>query len=177
MSEGQDNSLESILFPGTIDAQDATSRSHLLEQYKLLVQTSETLVARRQTVNTFFLSMNSLLLAASGIFVKEGMSERLSGFVLLALAITGLVLCVAWRRLVRSYQQLNAGKFEIIHLLEKHLPAAIFKAEWHALGAGKDKSKYNPFTKTEAAIPVIFGGLYVAIVVLGILIVMGVISQ
>jgi hypothetical protein len=161
MSEEQKSGLESVLFPSGIDEQN---RSALLEQYKLLVQTSETLVGRRQTVNTFFLSINSLLLAAIGLFAKEGIPGPLTGFGVLALGIAGLVLCVAWRRLVHSYRQLNAGKFEVIHLLEKHLPASVFKAEWEALGAGRDKGKYQPFTRTEAAIPWVFGILYVVAV-------------
>ena len=37
--------------------------SALLEQYKLFVGTSESLVSRRQQVNTFFLAVNSILLA------------------------------------------------------------------------------------------------------------------
>ena len=37
--------------------------SALLEQYKLLLGTSESSVSRRQLVNSFFLSVNSILLA------------------------------------------------------------------------------------------------------------------
>lgn len=42
----------------------------LLEQYKLLVGTSEALVVRRQNVNTFFLSVNSILLAGEGLLLR-----------------------------------------------------------------------------------------------------------
>ena len=177
MSEEQKTRLESVLFPSGVEAQDVKSRSDLLEQYKLLVQTSETLLGRRQAVNTFFLSINSLLLVAVSIFAKEGISIQFGGYGVLALGIAGLVLCVAWRRLVHSYRQLNAGKFEVIHLLEKYLPASVFTAEWKALGAGQDKAKYNPFTKTEAAIPIIFFCLYVGAVALGALAVVGVTAK
>lgn len=37
----------------------------LLTQYRLFVETSEALVVRRQGVNAFFLSVNSLVLAAA----------------------------------------------------------------------------------------------------------------
>ena len=149
--------LKSILFPKGSELDQDNSQSHLLEQYKLLVQTSETLVARRQTVNTFFLSINSLLLSVMGIFAREWLSAHMGGLGLVALGIAGVVLCIAWRRLVISYRQLNAGKFKVIQLLEKHLPACIFEAEWESLGRGKDKKKYHPFTKTEVYIPVVFG--------------------
>ena len=75
--------------------------------------------------------------------------------------------------MVTSFRQLNTAKFEIIHLLEQHLPAAVFKAEWAALGEGEDPSRYRPFTRLETWIPmglmslyglVAFAGVAVAIV-------------
>lgn len=169
MTEDEKIKLESSLFPKELDPKDELSRSQLLEQYRMFVQTSETLVGRRQTVNTFFLSINSLLLAAISVFAGEGrMTESFAGLAVLALAIAGTVLSYSWWRLVRSYRQLNAGKFKVIHLLEERLPASIFKAEWEALGSGKDKSKYSPFTTAEARIPHIFFGLYIVAAFLGL---------
>ena len=52
---------------GRFDDNDKT----LLEQYKLFVGTSEALVLRRQNVNTFFLSVNSILLAGEGLLLRE----------------------------------------------------------------------------------------------------------
>lgn len=166
--------LESILFPAGADADKADWQSRLLEQYKLLVQTSEALVARRQTVNTFFLSINTFLLSATGILATQRLSARLGGLSLVALGMAGFVLCFAWRRLVISYRQLNAGKFEVIHLIEKHLPASIFHAEWEALGSGKDKTKYYPFTRTEGCIPWLFGAVYAFALIGGILLLLGI---
>ena len=70
-------------------------------------------------------------------------------------------MCVSWRRLVRSYAQLNTGKFFVIDRIENCLPAALFRAEWKALGEGRDKQKYRSFTKTEATVPIVFVALYV----------------
>ena len=169
MTEDEKAELESSLFPEELDLKDEISRSQLLEQYRIFVQSSETLVGRRQTVNTFFLSINSLLLAAISVFASEGrMTEPFVELVVLALTIAGAVLSYSWWRLVRSYRQLNAGKFKVIHLLEKHLPAAMFKAEWEALGSGTDKSKYSPFTTAESRIPYIFFGLYIVAAFLGL---------
>ena len=164
MNEGtepiqEEKSLVSALFPSGTDF-TSEGRSHLLEQYKLLVETSESLVSRRQAVNTFFLTLNSFLLSGIGLFVKDGLRGRVGGIGLLSLSISGLILCVAWTRLVRSYRQLNSGKFAIINRIEQHLPAAMFQAEWQSLAEGKDNKKYRPFTKTEERIPVVFGILY-----------------
>ena len=48
-----------------------------------------------------------------------------------------------------SFRQLSRGKFEVIHALERHLPARLFTAEWIALGRGVDPQRYRPFIKTE----------------------------
>lgn len=151
--------LKSILYPKGTQFDDR-DLSLLLEQYKLFVDTSEKLVARRQTVNTFFLSVNALLLSAIGTIAKEVVTTRITIIGIIAISIAGILLCVGWRRLVHSYRQLNAGKFDVINLLEEHLPVSLFEAEWEALGRGNDPKKYIPFTKTEATIPIVFIILY-----------------
>ena len=65
--------------------------------------------------------------------------------------------------LIKSYKQLNTGKFAVIHEIEKHLPLALYKYEWQVLGEGKDKTKYYPFSHVELWIPRIFGILYLAL--------------
>ena len=157
-SDGQE--LDSILFPKGTQFNENQIRS-LLEQYKLLLETSEKLVARRQTLNTFFLSVNVLLLSAIGTISKEVTTEHIIAIGIIAISLAGVLLCESWRRLVRSYSQLNAGKFVVLHLIEQHLPAALFKAEWEALGGGRDKKKYNPTTSVESWIPRIFSLIYI----------------
>ena len=67
-----------------------------------------------------------------------------------------------------SFRQLNRGKFDVIHALERRLPVRIFAAEWDALGRGEDPSKYKPFTKTEIWFPRIMGGLELVVFVVGV---------
>ena len=59
-----------------------------------------------------------------------------------------------------SFRQLSRGKFEVIHALERHLPARLFTAEWIALGRGVDPQRYRPFIKTEETPPLVFAGLH-----------------
>ncbi len=110
----------------------------LLEQYKLFVNTSEALVQRRRGVNTFFLSVNSLLLAAAGLIARDGSLGGVESLILISLSVSGGVPCLVWRSLISSFRQLSTGKFKVIHALEQRLPARIFSAEWVALGEGKD---------------------------------------
>jgi hypothetical protein len=160
MTSSKEPGLDPILYPKGTKFDERSQLPILLEEYKLFVETSERLVTRRQTVNTFFLSVNVLLLSAVGLVVKEFIMMPIALTAVIAIGIAGILLCIAWRRLVHSYRQLNTGKFVLIQSLEKHLPAALFEAEWKALGEGKDKRKYTPFTKTEAAIPLVFMVIY-----------------
>ena len=142
----------------------------LLTQYKLFVETSESLTSRRQNVNTFFLSVNSIVLTVAGLLLRNGESSALRYSVLLiVLGIGGVLLCFVWRKLITSFQQLSRGKFAVIHALEQRLPAQIFELEWMVLGEGKDADKYIPFTKTESITPWIFGCLQLCIFLIGLI--------
>ena len=164
MNSSDSHRVQEILFPGGTNIADPGRLTVLMAQYELFVDTSEKLVARRQSVNTFFLSVNTLSFSAIGLMVGlisnkvVEMEVAMTGVI--AIAIAGILLCIAWRTLVRSYAQLNRGKFAVIHLIETQLPAALFTAEWEALGRGSDPEKYRPFTKTEDRVPIIFISLY-----------------
>ena len=135
------------------------------------METSERLVARRQTVNAFFLSVHTVLVSAIGFnfqtaFGSTGWTGPLAAVI--GLCIAGILVAYTWRRMVSSFRQLNTGKFAVIEQLESHLPAAMFKAEWTALGEGRDKRKYVPFTRTEERLTVGFGAAYFALAAVGV---------
>lgn len=154
-----EDSTEHLLFGGQ-ETGDGDAEA-LLTQYGIFVGTSEALSSRRQGVNAFFLSVNSLLLAASGLLLRDGglgngESAALGLPGVLVLSASGCILCFAWRRMIFSFGQLSKGKFDVIHAMEKRLPARMFAAEWVALGSGEDPKKYRPFTRTERLIPIVF---------------------
>lgn len=140
----------------------------LLAQYRILVETSEALVSRRQGVNTFFLSVNSIILTVAALLLRDGQSGPLESGALIGLGLAGVTLCFGWRRLIVSFGQLNGGKFAVIQALERRLPARVFAAEWTALGCGRDPKKYAPFTETEKRTAIIFGLLQFLLVLVGI---------
>ncbi len=150
------------------------SRAEFFELYKIMVASSEALVARRQGVNTFFLTINGLLLTAIGLFVRSGGNNRLQAAGILVLASAGAALCTAWRTLIISFGQLNTGKFAIITEMERWLAASIFAAEWEALERGENPKVYRSFTAREAFVPRAFGGIYLVAVVLGALVAVGI---
>jgi hypothetical protein len=140
----------------------ALYEQHLFDQYKLAVEMADRVSARRMQANTFFLGVNTGLLTIFATLVKEKILTGVSG----ALPILALViLCFVWWRIVRSYRQLNSGKYAVILELEKLLPVAPYAAEWIALGEGRDPRRYLPLTHVENWVPRLFGLLYVLLLV------------
>lgn len=136
----------------------AEYRAHLLEQYRLYVEMADRVSARRLSANTFFLSVNTAVLAFLSAARQVGGSSA-GGWILIA-CIAGGVLCFTWYRLIRSYRDLNSGKFRVIHAVEQRLPVALYGAEWTALSKGKDRKLYWPLTHIEVLVPWIFLALY-----------------
>lgn len=141
-----------VLFPSG-PPKDNAEAQQTLDLYKIMVESSEGLVSRRQGVNTFFLTMNGALLTASGIVIQSAEGDKLGTLGVAVLAIAGAILCLAWRSLITSFGQLNRGKFQVINTIERYLKAAIYAAEWEALGRGEDPKIYQSFTSREIWVP------------------------
>jgi len=161
-----------ILFPSGLPSTDEANRQ-MFELYKIMVQSSEGLVSRRQGVNTFFLTMNGALLTASGLIVQSAGIVRLGALGISVLAISGILLCGAWRSLITSFGQLNRGKFEVINAMERHFAAAIYAAEWEALGRGQDPKIYRSFTSREIWVPNALLALHAVTALAAILVAVG----
>ncbi|UGT60148.1 RipA family octameric membrane protein [Nocardia asteroides] len=145
----------------------AQYRAAILEQYKLYVEMADRMSQRRGLANTFFLTLNTALLAAAGATgtLMNAPLWQLS-FALLGVLAQSAV----WFYLLRSYRQLSAAKYQVIGWLEEQLPSSPYwRAEWDLLGAGKDRGLFLRLTDVEKWIPVIFAvayaGVFVAIAV------------
>lgn len=140
---------------------------HFLAIYELYVEMADRISSRRQSSNSFFLSINTAIVVLVGYVQLASQSVNDSSFYWLA-ALAGMVLCYLWYRLVRSYKGLNSGKFKVIHEMEKKLPLRPYYAEWTALGRGKKPHLYLPFTHIEMAIPWIFFALHLLVLIVAI---------
>jgi hypothetical protein len=135
-------------------------RAAILDQYKLYVEMADRVSSRRGLTNTFFLTLNTLVFTLFGAFWKDR-PDDLPALALTLLLAVALAECVAWWMIVRSYRQLNAGKYRVVGLLEEKLPGSPYwAAEWKALGEGKDPALYVPLTHVEQWVPVIFAAVY-----------------
>jgi hypothetical protein len=131
-------------------------QDHLLEQYKLYVESAQRISERRLHSGNFFLAINSSLVAVFGIALSSFGKHRWN----VAIPLTGMLVSFVWLRVVKSYKDLNTAKFKVIHELESHLPVALFKYEWHVCGWGSDPKKYRPLTHSEQWVPVAFMVFY-----------------
>jgi len=158
---GEQKRIDETLFPRGIPTSDE-ELTQAVELYKLMVASSESLVARRQGVNTFFLTINGAILTAAGLVVSNNSEARVQAIGMLVLAVTGALLATAWRSLIRSFGQLNTGKFAVINRIEEAvLPLAVYLAEWKALDEGRNPKKYRTFTSREVWTPSAFLVIYI----------------
>lgn len=132
---------------------------HILGIYKMYVDMADKVSSRRDAANSFFLTVNTGVLGLVGFFAQAAALPP-GRIALLPVAVAGFVLSLLWRRILRSYRDLNSAKYKVIHEIELSLPLRPYDAEWEALGRGTDPSKYLPLTHVESRVPCIFAVLH-----------------
>jgi len=142
-------------------------RTHYLEIYKLYLDMMDKIGARRQTANSFFLTINSAIIALLGYELFGNASGAILTLKTLPsyefywiISLLGMVICVAWFKVLHLYRNLLRAKFNVIQRIEQKLPLAPYEAEWEALGGDK---LYQPLTHSEMLVPWVFFILNIAI--------------
>jgi len=146
----------------------SSNNKDAFELYKLMIESSESLIQRRQKTNAFFITAIGSLLAIAGLLVKTGAINTGTIGILYGFSVVGLLLCNSWRNLIDNYGKLNKAKFDVILRLEKDLSAKIYSAEWVSLGKGLRPKKYKSFTSTEKNVPLFFGLLIVVLILISV---------
>lgn len=141
--------------------------NHILELYKLYVEMTDRISQRRDKSNSWFLTIHTALLTLIGLFFSQ-LSNTID-YIHIFIAIVGIIACVVWKQLILSYKQMNSGRFKVIHAIEKELPLKLYDAEWKALGEGKNRGIYRPFTQVEKWIPFVFIAMYLIIIFVSII--------
>jgi len=94
-----------------------------------------------------------------GVFLEHPGGTKRGLLVVPWLAL--VVQCLAWFWLLRSYRQLNTAKYAVVGAFEERLPASPYwRAEWAALGGGRDPTRYWPVSHVEQLIPMLFALIY-----------------
>ena len=143
------------------ESYEGSFNADLLEQYKLYVQSAENVSARRLASNNYLLTLNTALVALYGL---QSASFGENCWTLLV-PIAGILVSWLWCRIIKSHADLNRVKFALIHEMEQHLPAAMYKYEWQLAGGGQGQA-YRAVTTTERWIPGLFAGLHAILVII-----------
>jgi hypothetical protein len=137
---------------------------HLMEQYKLYVEMADKISERRNLTNGFFLTLNTLFITILG-FLFEKVNQLTSNFGGYLYIFIGLLLCLMWWLILKSYRDINSAKFKVIGQLEEKLPSSPYwLAEWEELGQGRKLRKYFPLSHLEKFVPLIFSILYLSFI-------------
>lgn len=142
------------------------NRRELLEIYKLHAELADRVSQRREGANRLFVSLLTGTLIFLVALLRYGAETMPVGAILTAVSIFGIFLAVAWYIIIRSYRQLNSGKFAALHELEEKLAYPFFKREWELLEEGKSRSRYWKLTVVETFLPVIFTLLYLVLIII-----------
>lgn len=152
---GVQDKLAAALQGVTADEYGPSYRDHALEMYKTYLEMADRISERREKANSFFLAVNTALIAllAKDAFASSSAAPR--GLELLVPVAAG-VLCYLWYRIIRSYRDLNSAKFKVVHAIERQLPLRLYDAEWESVERGTNPRLYLPFTHVEKVVPWLF---------------------
>jgi len=133
----------------------------LLEQYKIMIDTSEKLMERRQSMVSLYITICTALIAFIGASFAFG-NLLITAVITLLTGVITIILCYNWRSSLAAYELNNEGKFEVINQIEKHLPADMFECEYRY-----NKMKgIRSYSAREKVLPLIFMFVGVALVLL-----------
>lgn len=172
--ENFDKGYYEIFTPGYMELEENERLKQMgiiMDQYKMFQKTSEDLVVRRQNLNSFYLTVNSALIALVGTFLGL-ISYPLNLYVIFFMCIVGLILDVSWIGVLNAYGTLNSAKMKLINLIEEQLPVALYDMEWQIMSDKLNSRKYISFTDSEKRIPKLFMITYLTILV--VIIILGI---
>ena len=141
-------------------------KQELLEIYKLHAELADSVSRQLGTANRFYLLVLSGLAVLFSAFLQRKNGVPLSGL-MIGFGLFGMLLAAAWYVVIRSYRQLNSGKFKALHELEQKLAYPFFKREWDILEEGKERKTYWRLTVVETFVPAIFFVCFTVLLVIG----------
>lgn len=147
-------------------------KRELLEIYKLHAELADRVSQRREGANRLYVSLLTAIPVLLAAFLRYGAGAIPVKAILTAGGVLGALLSASWYIVIRSYRQLNAGKFDALHELEEKLAYPFFTREWELLEEdgnrkeSRNRSRYWRLTVVETGLPIGFFLLSAAAVVI-----------
>lgn len=142
-------------------------KQELLEIYKLHAELADSVSRQRATANRFYMLVLSGLAVLFSAFLQRKNGVPL-GWLMVGFGIFGMLLALAWYIVIRSFRQLNSGKFKALHELEEKLAYPFFQREWDLLAEGKERKTYWRLTIVETFVPSVFFTCFTVLMIIGI---------
>lgn len=144
------------------------SKDQLLEIYKLHAELADRVSQRREGANRLHVSLLSAFLVFLAGLLRFGSGEVPIPIYLFFAGIIGMSVSGSWYIVIRSYRQLNAGKFAALHEVEQKLDYPFFRREWQLLEHGKNLNRYWKLTVVETILPIIFFLLFLSFLIISL---------
>lgn len=141
------------------------NKKELLAIYQLHAELADRVSQRREGANRLYVSLLTGMLIILAAFLRYGTGIIPVWAILVTVGILGGSLSTSWFIVIRSYRQLNSGKFKALHELEEKLAYPFFRREWELLEQGENKSRYWKLTVVEIFLPVAFFALFLILIV------------
>lgn len=132
----------------------------LLDQYKMMVSSTEKVTDQRLKVNNLFFTVTTTILSFSLLIGKAFEFGKVAMVLMLVFATMAFIITYFWEKLIKSYGKLNTGKFKLIDEIEKQLKTNLFQREWEIL---LNEVGYESNTVTETTVIKRFRQFVVAI--------------
>ena len=140
-------------------------KQELLEIYKLHAELADRVSQRREGANRLYVSLLVGLVLFAAAILRFGTDGLSADTVLFWTGALGSILSVSWYIVIRSYRQLNTGKFNALQDMERQLAYPFFTKEWELLGEGKERGRYWRLTVVETALPSVLFLLFVGLAI------------
>ncbi len=131
----------------------AQEQNHVLEIYKVAVDSTHRVTEGRLASHKFFLTLGT------GIMGVEGWALSKDAVIPAFVAGFGIAVGLVWWSYVDSWKRLNSAKFKVIDKIERRLPLAFFRDEWSILKGGH----HTTLTTIERSIPALFAAIQLAV--------------
>jgi len=133
----------------------------LFQQYKLYVESAEKNMELRALANRFMGIVNSIVLSASSYVIFEVLRDNdlkweLEWIIVYVPGSLGIMVSIAWIKIINQYKEIYEDKFRLITELEKKMPATVYTCERKIA----IKERYRDIAHSEMWIARVFFGLY-----------------
>jgi hypothetical protein len=146
------------------NANEPVDQDLLIDQYRIMIETSETMMERRQQLGTMYTTICTAVLAFLGAACTFD-EKILSVFCAFVSGLIIIFFCHNWKKSMDSYDLNNRGKFAVIEEIEKYLPANMFECEYRY----KTMNGIKSYSNREKILPTIFQAFGIIIMAVSII--------